>query len=154
MGREDVILTYHHWAEPIEAAADSLLALYGAVFEQIDERYLLDRLPNMEDPMLWIAEDPEGWVGFKLGYRRGATLLYSWLGGVHPRARGQGVASALMIRQHEAALAQGYTHVETRTRAVNNAMIMANLKHGFHVCGFELDARGNPVVTLRKTLAA
>lgn len=146
-------ITCRRWANPIEAAAEPLLALYSAVFEHIDLSYLLDRLPHMTDPMLWIAEDAEGWVGFKLGYRRGKSLLYSWLGGVHPRARGQGVASALMVRQHEAAAANGYTHVETRTRAANNAMLVLNLRHGFHVCGYEVDARGIPVVTQRKALA-
>lgn len=140
------------WEARIADAAQPLLALYTAAFDAVDRAYLRDRLPKLEDLMLWIAEDAEGWVGFKLGYRRGATLLYSWLGGVHPRARGQGMASTLMVQQHEAALAAGYTHVETRTRAVNNPMVMANLKHGFHVCGFEHDTRGNPVVTLRKTL--
>ena len=146
-------ITYRRWPGAVDATAEPLLALYTGVFEHIDENYLLSRLPNMTDPMLWIAGDEAGWVGFKLGYRRGATLLYSWLGGVHPRARGQGVASALMARQHEAALAEGYTHIETRTRAANNAMLMLNLRHGFHVCGHEVDARGIPVVTLRKTLA-
>ena len=99
-------IDYHRWPGPIEAAADPLVALYGAVFEDFDPAYVLDRLPGMKDPMLWIAEDAAGWVGFKLGYRRGSTL-YSWLGGVHPRARGQGVASALMMRQHEAAAGEG-----------------------------------------------
>lgn len=145
-------ITYHRYPSHIEAAAEPLLRLYRAIFEDADDAYLLSRLPELIDPMLWIAEDAAGWVGFKLGYRRGATL-YSWLGGVHPRVRGQGVAAALMVRQHEAALAEGYTHVETRTRAANNAMLIANLRHGFHVCGHEIDARGIPVVTLRKALA-
>ena len=145
-------ITYHRWPDPVDAAAGPLLALYRAVFEHIDDTYLLSRLPNMTDPMLWIAEDAGGWAGFKLGYRRGRSLLYSWLGGVHPRARGQGIAAALMVRQHEAAAAEGYTHVETRTRAANNAMLMLNLRHGFHVCGHEIDARGIPVVTLRRSL--
>lgn len=149
---EPLSVTFRHHIDPIEAATEPLLALYRVIFESADDDYLLSRLPNMEDPMLWIAEDAAGWVGFKLGYRRGATL-YSWLGGVHPRVRGQGVAAALMVRQHEAALAEGYTHVETRTRAANNAMLIANLRHGFHVCGYEIDARGIPVVTLRKALA-
>lgn len=143
---------YFRWPDPIEAAAAPLLGLYRAVFDRIDEDYLLARLPRMADAMLWIAEREDAWIGFKLGYRRGATLLYSWLGGVHPDARGQRIASALMVRQHESARAEGYTHVETRTRAANNAMLMANLRHGFQVCGFELDARGIPVVTLRREL--
>ena len=143
--------TYRRHPGPIEIAAEPLLTVYRAVFEQVDDTYLLSRLPGREDPMLGIAEDAVGWGGFKLGYRRGTTL-YSWLGGTHPRARGQGVASALMVRQHEAAAAEGYTHVETRTRAANNAMLILNLRHGFHVCGHEIDARGIPVVTLRRDL--
>jgi GNAT superfamily N-acetyltransferase len=145
-------ITCRRWTGAIGGAAEPLLALYEAVFDHIDPAYLLDRLPGMADPMLLIAEDAEGWVGFKLGYRRGASLLYSWLGGVHPRGRGQGIASALMVRQHEAAAAEGYTHIETRTRAANNAMLILNLRHGFHVCGYEVDARGIPVVTQRKAL--
>lgn len=146
-----MMITYHRWPGTIEAAAGPLLALYRAIFDSADDAYLLTRLPELVDPMLWIAEDETGWVGFKLAYRRGATL-YSWLGGVHPRARGQGVASELMVRQHEAGAADGYRDVETRTRASNNAMVIANLKHGFHVAGFEIDANGIPVVTLRKRL--
>ncbi len=148
------VTAYRRWPGAIGEAAEPLLALYRAAFDQADDAYLLSRLTHMADPMLWIAEDAGGWVGFKLGYRRGATLLYSWLGGVHPRVRGQGIASALMVRQHEAALGEGYTHVETRTRAANNAMLMLNLRHGFQICGYEVDARGNPVVTQRKRLTA
>ena len=102
--------------------------------------------------MLLLACDDGVWQGFKLGYRRGDVLLYSWLGGVAPELRGQGVASELMRRQHAEALANGYRFIETRTRAVNNPMITLNLRHGFHVEGFETDASGIAVVIQRKRL--
>jgi hypothetical protein len=57
-----------------------------------------------------------------------------------------------MRRQHEWAQLQGYTEIETQTRAVNNAMIILNLKSGFHVCGFGLDTLGRQVVIQRKHL--
>jgi hypothetical protein len=58
-----------------------------------------------------------------------------------------------MDRQHAYAAAAGYSFVETRARAANNAMIMLNLRHGFGVCGFEIDERGLPMVLQRKRVA-
>lgn len=145
-------IEYQRWSGPIADAADPLLALCKAVFLEFNSSYLLTRLPRIADPDLWLAIEGGEWAGFKLGYRRGDTLLYSWLGGVHPRLRGQGVASKLMERQHAYAAAAGYRFVETRTRAVNNPMILLNLRHGFHVAGFEVDTRGIEVVIQRKRL--
>ncbi|MBO9711987.1 GNAT family N-acetyltransferase [Sphingomonas sp.] len=145
-------IAYRRWAAPIAEAAAVLLPLCRAAFGEFDDAYLTDRLRGLEDPDLWLAESAGGAVGFKLGYRRGAALLYSWLGGVAPEARRHGVASALMKRQHAGALAQGFRFVETRTRSANNAMLILNLRHGFRVVGHEIDARGIPVVTLRKDL--
>ncbi len=144
---------YQRWIGPITDAADPLLALCKAVFAEFDSAYLLNRLPRIADPDLWLAIEGGEWAGFKLGYRRGDALLYSWLGGVHPRLRGQGVASELMERQHAHAAAVGYRFVETRTRAANNPMILLNLRHGFHITGFEVDVRGIPVVIQRKALS-
>jgi GNAT superfamily N-acetyltransferase len=73
---------------------------------------------------------------------------------VHPDARRQGVAGELMRRQHEWAQSQGYTEIETQTRAINNAMIILNLKSGFHICGFGLDTLGRQIVIQRKHLVA
>lgn len=145
---------YERWQGSMAEAADPLLALCRSVFAEFNDAYLLDRLPRLDDPDLWLAIEGGAWRGFKLGYRRGSHLLYSWLGGVDAALRGQGVASELMRHQHAHAAALGYRFVETRTRAANNAMILLNLRHGFHVAGFEIDAHGNPVVTQRKALIA
>ncbi|CUS43886.1 MAG: GNAT family N-acetyltransferase [Pseudomonadota bacterium] len=131
-----------------------LLPLCGVVFATFDPEYLASRLPHVADPHLLLARRGDDTpMGFKLGYRRGGGLFYSWLGGVAPEARRIGLAARLMERQHEEIRALGYHHVETRTRAENNSMILLNLRHGFHVTGFEIDARGAAVVTQRKILA-
>ena len=145
---------YERWHGSMAEAAAPLLALCRSVFPEFNDGYLLDRLPGLRDPDLWLAVQGGEWRGFKLGYRRGAHLFYSWLGGVDPALRGQGVASQLMQLQHAHAAASGYRSVETRTRAANNAMIVLNLRHGFHVAGFENDSSGIPVVIQRKTLIA
>lgn len=145
---------YERWQGPVADAAEPLLTLCRSIFPEFSDGYLLDRLPKLDDPMLLLAMDGDTWKGFKLGYRRGTALLYSWLGGVAPDLRGQGVASQLMLRQHAYALADGYRFIETRTRAANNPMILLNLRSGFHVAGFEIASSGIPVVIQRKQLSA
>ena len=143
---------YERWQGGMADAARPLLALCRSVFPDFTDAYLLDRLPRLHDPILWLAVDEGAWKAFKLGYRRGSELLYSWLGGVAPELRGRGVAGELMQLQHADAAGSRYRFVETRTRAANNAMIVLNLRHGFQIAGFEIDARGIPVVIQRKAL--
>ncbi|MGH6615692.1 GNAT family N-acetyltransferase [Sphingomonas sp.] len=145
-------IEYRRHEGSADEAVALLLPLCAAVFPGFDPDYLASRLPGIAGHDLWLAWGGAELAGFKLGYRRGPDLLYSWLGGVHPSARRLGIADALMVRQHETAAASGYTHVETRTRAVNNAMIIINLRHGFQIVGFEVDTNGIPVVTQRKDL--
>jgi GNAT superfamily N-acetyltransferase len=134
-------------------ASEVMLTLCRQVFADFDGDYLNSRLSTVSDPVLWLAVRAGRPVGFKFGYRRDADVFYSWLGGVLPEMRKHGIASALMSRQHAHALATGYRHVETRTRAANAAMTILNLRHGFRVCGFEVDARGVAMVWQRKALA-
>ncbi|WP_052215828.1 GNAT family N-acetyltransferase [Sphingomonas sp. ERG5] len=145
-------IDYRRHGGSADEAIALLLPLCMMLFPGFDPNYLALRLPGVAGADLWLAYRGDELVGFKLGYRRGPHLFYSWLGGVHPSARRLGIADALMVRQHEAATASGHTHVETRTRAANNAMIMVNLRHGFQVVGLEIDAQGIPVVTQRKEL--
>lgn len=144
---------YERWQGEVADVATPLLALCRSIFPDFADAYLLDRLPRLTDPLLWLAVEGGHWRGFKLGYRRGGDLFYSWLGGVATELRGHGVASELMRLQHADAAANGFCFVETRTRAANNPMILLNLRHGFHVAGFETDSRGIPVVIQRKQLA-
>ncbi|MEO1046224.1 MAG: GNAT family N-acetyltransferase [Pseudomonadota bacterium] len=137
----------------VQDRRDTILALCVAAFDDFDPDYLDGRLPGLIDPILHLAENDSGEaLGFKLGYRREPQLLYSWLGGVAPAARRRGVASALMTAQHQWAHDHGYHHVETRTRSINNAMIIANLRGGFNICGFTLTKSGAGSVTMRIAL--
>jgi predicted GNAT superfamily acetyltransferase len=130
-----------------------LLELCRVAFDGFSADYLTARLPHMDAPSLMTARFPQGALaGIKLGYRRGTSLFYSWLGGVHPDARRQGVAAELMRLQHDWAKRQGFATVETRTRSANGAMLILNLRSGFLIRGFEVDASGNEVVIQRKAL--
>jgi predicted GNAT superfamily acetyltransferase len=132
---------------------DELRGFCGVAFESFSPEYLTSRVAHVDAPALITARFADGTLaGFKLGYRRGAQLFYSWLGAVHPDARRRGVAAELMHRQHAWAKAEGYVEIETRTRAANVAMIILNLKSGFRVRGFEIDAQGREIVIQRKPL--
>lgn len=137
----------------IASAEPMLAALCSKVFESFDPEYLAQRLAHLVDPVLHLAQRSDGTaLGFKLAYRRGPALLYSWLGGVIPAVRGQGLAAHLMQAQHDWAAAKGFAEVETRTRASNNGMIIVNLKAGFQIAGVEAGDAGHMMVILRKIL--
>ncbi len=139
--------------DAVTAKADMLAELCAAVFDDFDSAYLSERLPNLVSPVLHLMTgEEEHALGFKLGYQRSPSLLYSWLGGVIPRARRQDIAGELMRAQHAWARAHHYTHIETRTRAANNAMIIRNLKSGFSITGHEIDSAGCAIVIQRIAL--
>lgn len=133
-------------------AAAKLAAACHRIFSDFDDRYLTGRLPTICDPSLAYVSEGGNILAFKLGYRRGEFLFYSWLGGVDPAARGKGLAHRLMVAQHDWARTAGYKFIETRTRADNDPMLILNLRHGFTIRGYETDSHGVGVVTLRKTL--
>lgn len=128
-----------------------LLPLATDVFDDFESVYVKDRLPHIVDPVLVIARDEHGPAGFKLGYRQDSAF-YSWIGGVHPRARRQGLARRLMQAQHDHVSSLGYRSIVTRTRATNRPMIILNLKSGFEIVGFEINGAGFAVVIQRKSI--
>lgn len=139
--------------DPARALGGELLALCEVIFPDFAGDYLTGRLGHVDAPAAVLARDgSERLVGFKLGYRRGAGLFYSWLGGIHPDARRQGLARRLMAAQHDWARGRGYRSVETRTRGSNNPMIILNLQSGFQIAGFEVDRSERPIVTQRLIL--
>lgn len=140
--------------DSVRALGGELLTLCETIFPGFAADYLIGRLGHIDAAAAVVARDGSGrLVGFKLGYRRGAGLFYSWLGGIHPDVRRQGLARRLMTAQHDWARGRGYRSVETRTRASNNPMIILNLESGFNVAGFEVDRNGQPIVTQRLILA-
>src|SRR4051794_1838293 len=104
------------------ALAGEILELSHVLFPDFTDAYLTDRLPRIERPAVVAARGADGaLLGFKLGYERGEGTFYSWLGGVHPSIRRQGIGRRLMQLQHDWARERGYHCVETRTRTANNA---------------------------------
>lgn len=91
-------------------------------------------------------------VGYKLGYRRNPEVFYSWLGGVVPRHRRQGVARELLERQHAWCRESGYRRVRTDTTNAFKEMLLLNVRAGFDVIGTYQDAERGLTIMLERTL--
>lgn len=121
--------------EPLPTVlAESIAAIFGnQTSEQaLDELiYQQARTPLRFD----LAFVSQTLVGYKIGYERQPGQFYSWLGGVLPAFRGQGIASTLLMQQHDWCRAQGYQSIRTHTYNRWRSMLILNLRHGFDIVG-------------------
>ena len=87
-------------------------------------------------------------VGWTFAYPEGASLLYMINSGVAPEERRQGVYTELarLVIQH--ARSRGYVAILSRHAANNNSVIIAKLKLGFLISGFEYSEVYGPLVRL------
>lgn len=100
----------------------------------------------------YVGEEP---ADFKLGYALDKDTFYSWLGGVLPAYRRDGVAQALLEAQETWAKEKGYKSISVKTRNSFPAMLMMLIKNGYQV--IELEKKGEVVdyrLVLRKGLDA
>jgi predicted GNAT superfamily acetyltransferase len=126
-------LAYELQQPPLSAQdLEELLDLTVEVFGIKDPVWVPDarwRIQNMPDFTCFTARAGAELVGFKLGYAYTRRRYYSWLGGVHPEYRGQGIARFLMNHQHQWLVHRSYSSVETGASDNNEAMIQLNLDH-------------------------
>ena len=87
-------------------------------------------------------------VGWTFARPEGASHLYMINSGVMPAERRQGIYSKLTRLVIEHARSRGYVAVLSRHAANNNAVIVAKLKLGFFVSGFEYSEVYGPLVRL------
>lgn len=87
-------------------------------------------------------------IGWTLARPQGEGHLHMINSGVAPAHRNQGVYSKLVQRVIEHARSYGYVDIQSRHAASNNAVIVAKLKLGFFVSGFEYSEVYGPLVRL------
>ena len=85
--------------------------------------------------LMLIAEIDEQLVGFKCGYERdsGTKKFYSWLGGVLPKFRKQGIAERLLEKMEHWCLERGYEVLEFKTFNEHKSMLIFALKNNFEI---------------------
>lgn len=129
---------------------ERLSELIRLVFGRSDPVELAWRLSRLPDASVAVAHAHDDLVGFKVGYATMMTRYYSWLGGIHPDFRRQGIASRLMEAQHRWVREAGFSVVETAATPDNEAMLALNLRFGFTIIGRY--ARSGERVLLAKNL--
>lgn len=157
---------------PVGRLRDELEALHAAVFGAEPTRHaagadvspdrvvrgmdhsmdLAGRLGHRARVHIALARVGHRLVGFKIGYERKPGHFESWLGGVAPDQRGQGIASELMRRQHTWCRAHGYRIIRTLTTNRWRDMLILDLRHGFDIVGSYTDRRGEPRLILERRL--
>ncbi|MDF7810142.1 GNAT family N-acetyltransferase [Hymenobacter sp. YC55] len=147
--------TFKELLPPAGTDTEPIVHLLATVLESsVDEvnadlTYQLTRQPVQA----WLAFSEGQLVGCKLGYERKPGHYYSWLGGVQPAIRGQGIARELMRQQHAWCQQQGYRRIRTQTYNRWRAMLLLNLHAGFDIVGTVQGSRGL-VLVLEKELTA
>ncbi len=129
------------WSE-VEPLAE---ALFG-------EDHYAERVAFQNGLCLVVAYADGRVVGFKVGYLDRPRRFTSWLGGVDPDWRGQGIGAQLMRLQHEHIGAIGCSRIWTITSDAYQPMIRLNLAHGFRIIGTYTNRSGVPKLILEKVL--
>ncbi|MCM3090856.1 MULTISPECIES: GNAT family N-acetyltransferase [unclassified Cytobacillus] len=124
--------------------------LHGSIFG--DSEGLAVKMKTKPDLLVLTAMDGEKVIGYKMGYRLNEDTFYSWLGGVDPQYRRNGIASKLMEKQHEHLKEMGYKMVRTKTMNKWREMLILNIKHGFDVIETYTDEIGIHKIVLEKRL--
>jgi len=107
-------------------------------FDSVFYRKQLERRLKNRDSILLIAEFAGKPVACKIAYNRYFDgSIYSWLGGVLPPFREQGVAQLLQVRMEAMAKAKFYLQLRMKTRNKHVKMLRFALKNGFLISGFE-----------------
>jgi GNAT superfamily N-acetyltransferase len=138
---------------PDEATRQAVFHLYEAIFGKPAGEKVRDRLDKAPDLLILIAQTETGTsAGFKIGYRQDPSTFYSWLGGVLPEFRGQGIAGALMQYQHDWVKSRGYRSIQTKTMNRWRNMLILNLKFGFNIIGTYMSTDRTVRIILQKEL--
>ncbi|MEO9967680.1 MAG: GNAT family N-acetyltransferase [Reichenbachiella sp.] len=98
-----------------------------------DEQIYQERLSG-KTHLIIIAESQELPVGFKVGYDKfGDSSFYTWMGGVLPEYRSQGIAKSLASYQEKFAKEEGFDSVILKTRNRHKNMLRFAISSGFEI---------------------
>ena len=87
-------------------------------------------------------------VGWSCGWMERGGTYYMANSGVVPSRRRSGVYSKLLSASCEYALSRGQNTVRSQHSALNNPVIIAKLRHGFHVTGLTVSAQMGALVEM------
>jgi predicted GNAT superfamily acetyltransferase len=129
---------------------DGILELHKGIFGTSDD--LINKMKSKHQLLVITAMYGKKVIGYKMGYEIDDVKFYSWLGGVDPIYRNQGIAYTLMEKQHQYLKEKGYYVVQTKTMNKWRSMLVLNIKNGFDVIDTYTDVKGLHKIILEKNL--
>ncbi|MGL4476149.1 MAG: GNAT family N-acetyltransferase [Shewanella sp.] len=87
--------------------------------------------------LILIASHNDKPMAYKIGYEISDTEFYSWLGGVAPNYRKQGVATKLREQQELWALNHGYSAISVKSMNQYQAMLQLLIASGYQISGYQ-----------------
>ncbi|MGR5065919.1 N-acetyltransferase family protein [Photobacterium sp. DNB22_13_2] len=121
-----------HIREASIEEAVTVLATITEFARPATEDELKQRL-RVHRALILVAEIEGELVGVKIGYQLSEDCFYSWLGGVAPAGRRNGVAQGLLEAQEAWVLAQGYQALRVKSRNRFPGMLCLLLKNGYKI---------------------
>lgn len=147
------MIDYQIWEDKVpENTLSDIANLYQFIFETDELSKFHNRIKNAKRLLFVLAYQHNRLIGFKIGYQKNNEIFYSWLGAIHPDCRKLGIASRLMVLQHDWAKQQNFKFIETKTMNRWKSMLILNLKHGFDIHLTYLDSQGVLKIILQKEL--
>lgn len=116
---------------PTSDILEGISELHKVIFGSSDN--LIKKMESKPRLLIITAMDCKKVIGYKIGYEVDKSTFYSWLGGMDPNYRGNGIASMLMETQHQYLRQKNYKVVQTKTMNRWRNMLVLNIKNGFDV---------------------
>ena len=118
---------------------DEILAV-DAQIPEFDGRTTKDKLAARlaDKPGLILIACHDGQpMAYKVGYEISKDEFYSWLGGVAPEYRKQGIATELRKQQESWAIEHGYSAISVKSMNKYPAMLQLLISSGYQISGYE-----------------
>ena len=135
---------------PEDQVVNGLVTLHQSIFGASDD--LITKMASKPEILIDMAMADSRVIGYKIGYELDPHTFYSWLGGVDPEYRKQGIAAELMKRQHHTLKELRYTVVQTKTMNKWRSMLILNIRNGFDVMDTYTNEKGLHKIILEKKL--
>tara|TARA_R110002126_G_scaffold285314_2_gene435571 strand:- start:5164 stop:5604 length:441 start_codon:yes stop_codon:yes gene_type:complete len=140
----------------IGSAAD-IVALSKQIPE-FEQATTLERLQSRLDGavgLILVAKFEGALIGYKVGYQLTEDTFYSWLGGVIPEHRKQGVATLLLNYQEKWARDSGYKEIKVKSMNRFPGMLKLLILNGYEIVGVDKSVCGSEgkIVFLKRLVA-
>jgi predicted GNAT superfamily acetyltransferase len=137
---------------PSKESLEDILVVYKSIFEDYKLDFFKDRIHQKEDLLIVLCYYQNQLVAFKIGYRYNNRTFYSWVGGVLPQYRRNGIAKKLAELQEQEVKVQGYQAIRTKSMNRFKSMMILNLKNGFDIKSVYTNEVGQTKIVFEKTL--